>query len=130
MAALRCHQVLSASVHSFQRAAAAVPDLHVALKLRGLRSTCPGCARIGGETFIQHLSHAFRGRPRSPEAEKPVIRAKLQEAEAALAEELGEAPAARPAELASVAGALLVCRQHANEFLLTPSVQFVPHRVK
>lgn len=130
MAALRCHQVLSASVHSFQCAAAAVPDSHAALKLRGLRFTCPGCARIGGVTFVQHLIRAFRGRPRSPEAEKPVIRAKLQEAEAALAEELGEAPAVRPAGPAPVAGALLVCRERAHELLLIPWVNLVPHRVK
>lgn len=103
-AALRWHQVLSASVHSLRCAAAAAPDPHAARKRRALCPTCPGCARIDRVMCIQHPSHAVRGRPRSPEAEKPVIRAKLREAEAALAEELGEAPAARPAERASAAG--------------------------
>ncbi|KAK9831966.1 hypothetical protein WJX81_004066 [Elliptochloris bilobata] len=41
----------------------------------------------------------------SPEAEKPVIQAKLREAEAALAEELGEAPASQSAQPEPAAGA-------------------------
>lgn len=40
------------------------------------------------------LELASPGCCRSPEAEKPVIQAKLREAEAGLAEELGDAPAA------------------------------------
>ena len=48
---------------------------------------------------------------RSPEAEKPVIQAKLREARAALAEELGDTPAARAAEGPATG---VLCAAHDN----------------